>query len=449
MQRAVSMALLAGALAVCAWVLLRGTAERDGAARRGVVVESASEAAHARAPDEPLAPAGTRREPPREPGRESEPSTTTSAAQRGSLAVHFTAREPLDRLHVVVRGEDRALLDTRSADADRIEFADLPTGSVHVELSGALGKPLANGAALLRAGEVTQLTLAWPAPLPDRRRRSIRGEVRVPFELLIDHPLHGAQLELMPLLDSEEQTREATAARHLRVDRLAYGEAGARRFAFEGLPTGSYELRLRPMLEARKVTLTAADLEIEVRLDCGPVGRALLNFEDAAGETLRPRSVRARPTSEDRQALHAPVPWNERHLAYDFAAVSGEYDLELQFEDRPGATLRWTLAPGWSEHRLRAPSHGPIEVQLRGAAQEIRRGDFSATPQGDGRVLSLRLVRTSASAEDLRLELTVDRVGPYRIDFEREGRRRQSIVVTASSSASDAGQSAPVVWTLE
>jgi hypothetical protein len=291
--------------------------------------------------------------------------------------------------------------------------------------------------------------LDWPSPITDRRRRTIRGEVLVPLELLHQLPQRSVQLELAPLLDSEEQAREATEPRFLRVDRLAFGEGDTRRFSFGGLPEGGYELRLWPLLATKPVRLTPEDVEVEVRFECGPLGRALLNFENTDGAVLRPRSVRARPIGESGLPSGVHVLWNEHYLAYDFAALTGEYDLELDFEDRADATLRWVLEPGWSEHRLPAPSHGPIEVELLGEAQGVRVGDFSVTPEGDGSVLSLRLVRAPQPTGAARLAITVDRIGPYRVSFEQAGRRRQSIVVRADPSSNGTPKPATVNWRLE
>ncbi len=449
MRRTWQLAALAAVLALGAWILLRSGSASDGSARPTIAGESKPDSAQTDASPAPTEIANTRRESASELRDEAAQQAEPAAATHGSLTVRLVGREPLDNLHVIVRGPDRRELDSRDVDADRIVFAELPTGPARVELSSVLGKTLAGAQTQVNAGEQALVTLDWPAPLPDRRRRTIRGEVRVPLDMLREHPLRGAQLELAALLDSDEQEREAPASRFARIDQLAYGQDGARRFEFAGLPQGSYELRIWPVLAAKTVTLPASDLEVEVRFECGPVGRALLNFEDSSGATLRPRSVRALPAGDASSGLHAPVLWNERYLAYDFAALSGEYDFELEFDSRARSTLRWSLEPGWSEHRLPTPSHGPIQVELLDAAQDVRVGDFSAAPDGDGRVLSLRLLRASATRRNALLELTVDRIGSYRIRFERDGRSAQSIAVTASPRSIDAPQSAPVIWRLE
>lgn len=442
-------AALAALLALGAWIVSHTGSDSEGSARPKITGESAPDLAQTGAPPAPTEVANTLRESTSELRDETARQTEPVAARHGSLTVRLAGREPLDRLHLIVRGPDRRELDSRDVDADQIVFAELPTGPVRVELSSVLGATLNDAQTQVNAGEQALVTLDWPAPLPDRRRRTIRGEVRVPLDMLREHPMRGAQLELAALLDSDEQEREAPASRFARIDQLAYGQDGARRFEFAGLPQGSYELRIWPVLVAKTVTLSASDLEVDVRFECGPIGRALLNFEDSSGATLRPRSVRARPAGDASSGLHAPVLWNERYLAYDFAALSAEYDFELEFDSRARSTLRWSLEPGWSEHRLPTPSHGPIQVELLDAAQDVRVGDFSAAPDGDGRVLSLRLLRANAARKNALLELTVDRIGSYRIRFERDGRRTQSIAVTASPLSSDAPQSAPVIWRLE
>lgn len=439
------MLLVVAALALTTWFALRASHETGDAARSNLIAAGGSEAARTAEPASSIQSSDARRQLPGESAPASPaPVRSPESDQRGSLAVDFVGREPLDRLHLIALDGDRNVLESREVDADRVVLTGLATGDVRLHLSHALGQVLSNGQALVRANELTTVTLGWPAPLPDRRHRTIRGDLLVSLEILQDLPARGLQLELAPLLDSEAQKREALESRQLRVDQLAYGKGDARRFSFEGLPEGGYELRLLPLFAYLPVRLAANDVEVEVRFECGPVGRALLNFEGPDRELLHPRSVRARPVGGESLASDMRVPWNAKYGAFDFAAQSGDYALELELEGRRRATLHWKLEPGRSEHRLEAPSHGPIEIQLLGATQGVRVSNFSVTPEGDGRVLSLRLLRGSKPEDAARLVLSVDRVGTYRIEFERTGQARQFLVVTASPNSSDA-----VAWRLE
>lgn len=293
-------------------------------------------------------------------------------AASGALHVSLAGFDPWDRLWLRRRHADGVAAQRVAIDADTLLLSDVDAGLVSLELVTGGGAVLDRTTVEVPAGGKARATLQWPPPLERPRSQRLQGEVVVPL-LVRESPIaRRLTLALVPALDSAEQRRSGVGTRRVAVRRLTQLDAERWWFDFDGVPTGSYELRLEPLCHAQSVVIDGHVPPTHIRVDPGQVGCTVVSFVDGSGRTVHPQSVevcvRRPPGAPITVPLHVRPDWN----AYEWLGAVGSYELRVRDPHYGRRVIPTELTEGWSDlavtlsaaHRVELALDRPQEVMV-------------------------------------------------------------------------------------